>query len=159
MNRFARVALPVLALGVLVPVVPTSAHHSFAMFDTTVRMYLEGTVENWAFNNPHSWLYIRVAGANGESTLWGFEGAAPPSLVRRGIVGNTYEPGDVVKVVTCPLRDGRPGGHLSFVVQEDGSTTTPNDAPCAGGPTLERWKAEGWLDAAKSGDTHPWTDQ
>ena len=36
-----------------------------------------GTVVRWAFNNPHSWLYLNVKNPDGTDTLWSFEGSAP----------------------------------------------------------------------------------
>jgi hypothetical protein len=39
----------------------------------------------------------------------GFEGSAQPSLLTRGITGDTFKPGDDVQFMFCPLRDGRPG--------------------------------------------------
>src|SRR5688500_1442694 len=70
-----------------------NAHHSFSMFDRDTQRVLTGTVERWAFNNPHSWLYLNVKNDDGTATLWSFEGAAPPQLVGRGITGATFEPG------------------------------------------------------------------
>src|SRR5687767_4233043 len=77
------------------------AHHSFSMFDRSTEKVLMGTVVRWAFNNPHSWLYINVADEAGVETLWSFEGSAPPSLVGRGVIGSTFEPGDKVTVMFC----------------------------------------------------------
>ena len=37
---------------------------------------VEGTITDWHFNNPHSWLYIEAPDENGEMQQWGFEGAA-----------------------------------------------------------------------------------
>ena len=64
------------------------AHHSFSMFDRETEMHLTGVVSRWAFNNPHAWLYITVENENGEEVEWGFEGNAPPSLVRDCICGD-----------------------------------------------------------------------
>ena len=49
------------------------AHHSFAMFDRTTEVVKTGTVQRWAFNNPHSWLYVNVTNEDGTQTLWSFE--------------------------------------------------------------------------------------
>ena len=89
-----------------------SAHHSFAMFDKTVEKVATGKVVSWAFNNPHSWLYINVKNKDGSETLWGFEGSSPTQLLQRGINGYTFEPGSTVTVQFCPLKDGRPGGGI-----------------------------------------------
>ena len=54
------------------------AHHSFAMFDRSVERVATGTVVRWAFNAPHSWLYLNVKNADGteprtsQVTSWRF---------------------------------------------------------------------------------------
>ena len=121
------------------------AHHSFAMFDRDVEMVKTGTVVRWAFNNPHSWLYVNVKNDDGTETLWSFEGSAPPSLLGRGITGATFEPGDAVTFMFCPLRDGRPGGAIGWAQLEDGSYVNPADGGCPGNEeTITRWK--GWIE-------------
>lgn len=121
------------------------AHHSFSMFDRDNQQALTGTVQRWAFNNPHVWLYIDVPGEEGEeSTLWSFEGGAPPQLISMGITGSTFTPGSEVNIIFCQLVDGRPGGAIGFVKQADGTVVRPNDGGCRVGPTdVEKW--QGWL--------------
>src|SRR4029079_18887628 len=80
-----------------------SAHHSFAMFDKTIEKVATGTVVRWAFNNPHSWLYINVKNKDGSETLWGFEASSPTQLLQRGINGFTFDPGSMITVQYCPL--------------------------------------------------------
>ena len=67
--------------AVLMTMTAAEAHHSFAMFDRDQEIVKTGTVVRWAFNNPHSWLYLNVKNDDGSDTLWSFEGSAPPSLV------------------------------------------------------------------------------
>jgi hypothetical protein len=145
--------LSALATTAALVALPVAAHHSFAMFDTSKQVMLEGTVETWAFNNPHTWLFIEVD-VDGESQRWGFEGSAPVSQLGRGITGETFQPGDTVRVVMCPMRDGRQGGHMAFVQLEDGSVVTPNDAGCPAGPNVERWQTNGWLESAANFDAY-----
>ena len=137
-----------LLAGVLVALLLTApaalAHHSFAMFERSIEKVITGTVVRWAFNAPHSWLYVNVKNADGTETLWSFEGSAPPALVQRGITGATFEPGDTVQFMYCPLRDGRPGGAIGWAKLEDGQYINPADGGCAGSEqNIERWK--GWL--------------
>ena len=123
-----------------------SAHHSFAMFDKTVEKVATGKVVSWAFNNPHSWLYINVKNKDGSETLWGFEGSSPTQLLQRGINGYSFQPGTTVTVQYCPLKDGRPGGGLGWVRLANGTFVSPADGGCNGGPdAIERWKV--WLAA------------
>ena len=126
-------------------VAAANAHHSFSMFDRDTQRVLTGTVERWAFNNPHSWLYINVKNADGSATLWSFEGAAPPQLVGRGITGSTFEPGDTLTVMYCPLVDGRSGGALGWVKLADDNFIVPSDGGCrTDADTITRWKS--WLE-------------
>ncbi len=134
-----------LAAGLLTMTAAVDAHHSFTQFDRT-REYLQtGTVVRWAFNNPHSWLYLNIADEDGNEALWSFEGSGPVSLINRGITGSTFEPGDTLTFMYCPMVDGRNGGHLGWVQLADGSFINPSDGGCNGNDAnIERWK--GWLE-------------
>jgi hypothetical protein len=143
MKRFFGL-LPAAALGALVTVTAAEAHHSFSQFERDTEKVMSGTVVRWAFNNPHSWLYLNVKNEDGSETLWSFEGSSPTSLIGRGITGATFEPGNTVKFMYCPLRDGRPGGALGWAQLEDGTFVDPSDGGCNGSAqSVERWK--GWL--------------
>jgi hypothetical protein len=134
-----------LAAGAAASATIAGAHHSFTQFDRTTEMVTTGTVVRWAFNNPHSWLYVNIADEDGTETLWSFEGSGPVSLITRGITGATFEPGDKVKLMYCPMRDGRPGGHMGWAQLDDGSFINPSDGGCNGDDeNIEKWK--GWLE-------------
>ncbi len=108
------------------------AHHSFSMFDGKTQLVKNGTVVRWAFNNPHSWLYLNVKNEDGTLTLWSFEGSSPTGLIQRGITGDTFKPGAAVTFMYCPLRDGRPGGAIGWVKLDDGKSLNPADGGCNG---------------------------
>src|ERR1044071_1630291 len=108
MKRILSLA-PVALIALLLTALVASAHHSFAMFDRTVEKVVTGKVVRWAFNNPHSWLYLNVKNKDGSETLWSFEGSSPTQLLQRGITGFTFEAGDTITVQYCPLKDCRPG--------------------------------------------------
>ena len=136
--------LPAALIVLLLPASIVSGHHSFAMFDKSVEKIATGKVVRWAFNNPHSWLYINVREKDGSDTLWGFEGSSPTQLLQRGINGYTFQPGSTVTVQYCPLKDGRPGGGIGWVKLPDGKFISPADGGCNGGAdAIERWKV--WL--------------
>jgi hypothetical protein len=136
--------LPAALAALLLTASVAAAHHSFTMFDRSVEKVVTGTVVRWAFNSPHSWLYLNIKHEDGTETLWSFEGSAPPSLLQRGITGSTFEPGDTVTILYCPLRDGRPGGGLGWARLGDGRFVNPADGGCVGNnEAIERWK--GWL--------------
>jgi len=86
------------------------AHHSFAMFDTDHPMDLQGTVTEFKFTSPHTFILLEVKGADGSSTTWNLEGASPSALVREGWASKTLKAGDELKMTIDPLRSGAPGG-------------------------------------------------
>lgn len=148
-NASIAVALAVLGLSGM-----AAAHHSFAPFDLTKQVLIEGHVTAWQFNNPHSWLYIDALDENGVKQQWGFEGAAPVHLMRAGVNGTTFHFGDALRIVASPSRDGRHAGAICFVVREDGTFIEPNDGVCNAAATIEKWKANGWLANGKHLDVH-----
>jgi len=89
------------------------AHHSFAMFDQEHPMELAGTVQEFKFTSPHTFVLLEVKGTDGASTVWNLEGASPSALVREGWSSKTLKPGDELKMTIDPLRSGAPGGSWS----------------------------------------------
>lgn len=106
--------------AVVLAATPAVAHHSFAMFETSKEVSVEGKVKSFAFTNPHAWLYVDVT-ADGKTTTWGFELGAPTLLQRQKIFPTTFKPGDTVKIDAAPMRDGRPGGMFIRATKQDGS--------------------------------------
>ena len=99
---------------------PASAHHSFAMFDAKKTEVMDGTVTEFQFTNPHSWLEVDVPSATGKQH-WSLEMNNLVGLRRVGWRAKTLKPGDKVKVTMHPLRDGSTGGQLLSVTLPDGS--------------------------------------
>ena len=114
-------ALGVASVAVVLFVVPAFAHHSFAMFDAAKTMTLQGTVKEFHWTNPHSWIFLMVENAEGQATEWPIELGSPGGLVRQGWVPKTLMPGMKVKVVIRPLKDGKPGGQFLAVTLPDGT--------------------------------------
>jgi hypothetical protein len=86
---------------------PASAHHSFAMYDANRTMTLQGTVKQFEWVNPHSWLRVMATDERtGKPVLWTFEMGAPSQLTTTGIYANSFKPGDVVSVTFFPRKDG-----------------------------------------------------
>ena len=97
------------------------AHHSYAMFDNTKLVVLRGTLLSFSYVNPHSW--ISVTGSPDDKTAparWDVEATSPLTLAGQGIKADTLKPGDKLTVGLRPLRDGRLGGSLVFVITPDG---------------------------------------
>lgn len=125
----------VAALGVAGPVL---AHHSYAMFDRTKDATLEGTVTEWKWTNPHSWLYVMApAPGGGPPVVWGFESGALAQLSKMGWTRTMFKPGDRVKVLLHPRKDGGPGGDLVEVTMADGRVVSGRPG-APGGPAGPR---------------------
>jgi len=155
MRQSKIITLFLVAGACLLGVASSQAHHSFSMFDQDTEMVVTGVVDRWAFNNPHAWLYIKVEDENGEEVEWGFEGSAPPSLIRMGVTGRTFLPGDTVTVMFSPLVDGRPGGAMCWVKAADGSYKRPADGGCGSRDpeSIERW--EKWQEMGITSSNDP----
>ena len=98
------------------------AHHSFAMFDQEHPIELVGTVTEFKFTSPHTFILLKVKAADGTEQIWNLEGGAPSGLVRDGWNSKTLKPGDELTVKVDPLRSGAPGGawNASKVKFKDG---------------------------------------
>lgn len=115
----------VLALLATTPTLPLAAHahHSFAAeFDATKVVHLEGTVVQFAWVNPHSWIYMDVKKPDGAIEHWKIEGGAPSLLLRRGWNKNSVQPGVKVVVNAFQARDGALRASARDVTFPDGRT-------------------------------------
>jgi Family of unknown function (DUF6152) len=101
--------------------IPASAHHSFAMFDAEKSVTLEGTIKEFQWTNPHSWIFLTVSNAQGKSEQWAIELGGPAALARQGWVATTLTPGMKVKTMIHPLRDGSNGGQYMAVMLPNGT--------------------------------------
>jgi Family of unknown function (DUF6152) len=98
-----------------------SAHHSTAMFDMQKSVTLDGTVKEFQWTNPHTWIVFEVPNGSGGTDEYGIEGMSPNYLARTGWDKHTLSSGDKVQLVIHPLRDGRKGGFDVSVKKPDGT--------------------------------------
>jgi len=104
-----------------VSVMPASAHHSGAMFDGAKEIVLVGTIKEFQYTNPHSWIQILVPRDGGGEVEWSIETGAPIVLLRAGIKSNALRPGEKVTLRAHPLKDGGAGGNLIDIKKADGT--------------------------------------
>jgi uncharacterized protein DUF6152 len=75
------------------------AHHAFAAeFDGKAPVLLRGKVTRVEWINPHAWVHVNVAAADGAMTEWMVEGGTPNTLLRAGIDRNSLKPGQEIIV-------------------------------------------------------------
>jgi len=101
--------------------IPATGHHSHAMFDDQQTVVREGSVAEFEWTNPHSWLQVNIANESGEMVEWSLEMGSPANLARRGWRPRMLVEGDPVTVTFHPLKDGNPGGALLAVTLPDGT--------------------------------------
>ncbi len=108
MSRFRLVCLASAALAVLLVVpAPASAHHSFsAEFDNNQPVQLTGTVVQFEFMNPHSWIHMDVPDADGKIERWKVETGSTNALFRRGWRKDSLREGDKISVDAFRAKDG-----------------------------------------------------
>lgn len=104
-------------------VLPSYAHHSFAMFDESKTSQLTGDLKDVNWNNPHIAMIVVVPGDNGQTAEWHLEGGPPAFMLRAGIKRDDLSSriGSKVTITFHPLKDGRTGGSLQTVKFADGA--------------------------------------
>lgn len=108
------------------------AHHSMEGFDRDKTVTLVGTVKQFKWANPHSWIELEVPNDKGGVETWNIEMTAPFVLIRAGWRSNSLKPGDKVTVVGHPQKSGEPGALFVSVTTPGGLTLT--DKPVAAAP-------------------------
>jgi hypothetical protein len=105
------------------------AHHSFAPFDMQAEKTIAGTVKQFDWTNPHTWIWLNVSDGKGGVETWAIEGMSPNFLGRRGWTKSTLKAGDKISIVVRPLRDGSKGGMFVRATLADGKTLLQTGDP------------------------------
>lgn len=105
------------ALVALLPASAALAHHSNAMFDRDKVIELKGTIREFQWTNPHTFIELDTPGATQPFSI---EGPTPGVLRAKGWKFNSLKAGDQVTIKAHPLKDGRRGGGLVQVVKASG---------------------------------------
>jgi hypothetical protein len=97
------------------------AHHSFSMYEDQPTP-LEGTVLEFKYTNPHTFIIVRARGEDGHSAIWKLEGPSPASLAREGWSIKSLKPGDQIKMTIYPSRENKTSGvyYPRFMTFRDG---------------------------------------
>lgn len=102
----AKLLLVPAAVMLIVTAGAARAHHSFtATYFEDRNVTIEGTVLQFQFRNPHSFLHVQAPDENGEMHRWAVEWGGSSQLSNQGLAGSTLRPGDVVQITGNPGRD------------------------------------------------------
>jgi Family of unknown function (DUF6152) len=100
--------------------IPVLAHHSFTMFDTSKSITIVGTVTEFQWTNPHSYIEIDVPDESGAVKHWSIEMGSPSILQQSGWKFSSLKKGDKTTLVINPLKTGLAGGFLNTATLPDG---------------------------------------
>ena len=99
-----------IAIAVVLTASSALAHHSFAMFDQSKTITLQGAVKDFRWSNPHVFIDVLVKNESGTDEQWSIEMTSPEHLARAGWRPSTLKPGDTVTLDIHPMREGIKGG-------------------------------------------------
>lgn len=106
--------------GALLSAPAAFAHHSFAAFYQDKEASVTGTVKDWQWTNPHTFMTVSAPNAKGGVDDYIIEGQSPSVWRQKGFTRNVVKPGDKVTVKYHPRKDGSPGGNFMDITGADG---------------------------------------
>src|SRR5580658_4438449 len=109
------------ALFVLLAAVPVMAHHGGAGYDDKMQV-ITGTVKQFQFTNPHSWIQVDVKDDTGKVVEWSLEWGSPNSLAREGVHPSTFPVGAKASFKLHQAKNGTPVGLFQAAKFDDGTT-------------------------------------
>jgi len=84
---------------------PSYSHHSNAPhFDNSLEVSVEAVVTEWAFVNPHAYIFFEGTDENGQTAEWRCESSSATNMGRRGFDAETFYPGQRLTIVGNPAR-------------------------------------------------------
>jgi len=116
------VLVGLMVCGALLALRPAIAHHSGAGFNTGEVKEITGTIKEFQFTNPHTWIQIIVRNEQGQPEEWSVEWRSPNSLARSGVRPSTFPPGAEVTMRINPMANGAPAGGFIGAKFNDGTT-------------------------------------
>ncbi len=82
------------------------AHHSFAgTYVMDKEITIKGTLTQFIYRNPHSFLKVDVKDDKGQITTWSIEWGGGAQLAKDNVTRNTLKPGDELVVTGNEGRD------------------------------------------------------
>lgn len=110
--------LAFLSFTLLIPAASDAHHNQFQQFDGTREQVVTGTVERFAWQNPHGYIYL-TSGEGNEARSWRIETLSIAFMRQIGWVPDTIRAGDNVTVTINPSRtEGRATGWLLDIAVE-----------------------------------------
>jgi hypothetical protein len=97
------------------------SHHSNVGYEVTKVITVTGTVKEFQWVNPHTWVIVIVDDGKGNKVEWAAEGRAPGILLRAGWTRSSLKAGETVTVDMSPAKDGSRTAIIARVTKADGT--------------------------------------
>lgn len=110
----------IFAGAILVALIPASAHHGVAAYDSGKQINVTGTVKDWFWANPHCILQLDATDTHGQLVHWTMETGNPSDLVNNGWSKQSLKLGDKITVTIQPAKNGHPIGRIVQVQLPNG---------------------------------------
>jgi hypothetical protein len=104
---------------------PAAAHHSPAAFDLNQDVFLEGTVREFSWRNPHVYITLEVTRPDGSTVIQEIEAGPASNLAPQGFDAMSLKPGDRVSVQVKPNRAGEGRTVLGWLLTMSDGTAMP----------------------------------
>jgi hypothetical protein len=106
----------------LVAVAGLYAHHGSADYHVDRDVTVTGTVKEWKFSHPHTWVYLTVTRPGGGVEEWNGEGPPLQWASARGWSNGTLKAGEKVRLVMYPSRRDPRSGLIKRIERNGGET-------------------------------------
>jgi hypothetical protein len=107
-------------LGVVVLTAEVAAHHGSAEYHVDREVTVSGVIQEWRWTNPHTWVYLRAAGAPDRQATWSGEGPPLSWAQQRGWSKDTLRAGEEVTLVMYPSRQDARAGLVKRIRRANG---------------------------------------
>jgi hypothetical protein len=120
-RTFRRSVRLVAILGIMLAVNSVWAHHGLAAFDITRTVKMDGTVTDFQFINPHSFIFADMTDDKGKKANWRLELGSLGMLTKYGgWTATTVKRGDRIRVQGFLAKDGSPYMSVGRIWLPDG---------------------------------------
>jgi hypothetical protein len=107
-------------LVIVLMVAAVEAHHGSADYDVGREVTVEGTVTQWRWSSPHTWVFLKASRPGGSTEEWSGEGPPLQWAESRGWSKATLTPGETVRLVMYPSRREPRGGLVKRIERAGG---------------------------------------
>ena len=95
----------VIVVGLFLSAMSAYAHHSqAAQYDTSKEVKIQGTLVQFQFRNPHTFIQVEAPDDSGTMVRWSIEWGGVGQLNGQGVTRTTLKYGDPVIITANPSR-------------------------------------------------------